>query len=36
LVHDEIGTRRDHLKRHAGEREATDNNVVAVKTAQIG
>jgi hypothetical protein len=30
FVRDEIGMRRDHLKRHAGH----DDNVVVVKTAQ--
>jgi len=34
FVRDEIGMRHDHLKRHAGDCEAADNDVVAVKAAQ--
>jgi TRAP-type uncharacterized transport system substrate-binding protein len=34
LVRDEIGMRRDHLKRHAVPTPAHDDNVVVVKTAQ--
>jgi TRAP-type uncharacterized transport system substrate-binding protein len=36
FVRDEIGMRRDHLKRHADDCEAADDNVVVVKTAQSG
>jgi TRAP-type uncharacterized transport system substrate-binding protein len=35
FVRDEIGMRRDHLKRHAGNEDAgSEDNVVVVKTAQ--
>src|SRR4029079_680160 len=34
FVRDEIGMRRDHLKRHAVPPPAHDDNVVVVKTAQ--
>jgi len=34
LVRDEIGMRRDYLKRHAGDCTAQDDNVAVVKTAR--
>jgi TRAP-type uncharacterized transport system substrate-binding protein len=34
FVRDEIGMRRDHLKRHAGDPTAPDDNVAVVKTAR--
>jgi TRAP-type uncharacterized transport system substrate-binding protein len=34
FVRDEIGLRREHIKRHAGQNHAQDEKVVVVKTAQ--
>jgi hypothetical protein len=34
FVRDEIGMRRDYLKRHAGDQTAQDDNVAVVKAAR--